>query len=98
LLGARCWELTGLGYQGADFVLDASKGPLLLELNARPGLNVQIANRAGLLPRLEFVEAHLNELGDASERVAFAKRSFAHAEADVRYPAVAKVQEHLRPM
>jgi len=84
LLGARCWELTGLGYQGADFVLDASKGPLLLELNARPGLNVQIANRAGLLPRLKLVEAHLKELGDASERVAFAKSYFASPQADNR--------------
>jgi hypothetical protein len=88
LLGARCWELTGLGYQGADFVLDASKGPLLLELNARPGLNVQIANRAGLLPRLKLVEAHLKELGDASARVAFAKRHFGHPKADEHYPRV----------
>jgi alpha-L-glutamate ligase-like protein len=88
LLGARCWELTGLGYQGADFVLDACKGPLLLELNARPGLNVQIANRAGLLPRLKLVEAHLKELGDAGARVAFAKRHFGHPEADDHYPRV----------
>jgi alpha-L-glutamate ligase-like protein len=89
LLAARCWELTGLGYQGADFVLDASKGPLLLELNARPGLNVQIANCAGLLPRLKLVQSHLKELGDASERVAFAKKHFAFAPADDRYRVVA---------
>jgi alpha-L-glutamate ligase-like protein len=95
LLGARCWELTGLGYQGADFVLDAGKGPLLLELNARPGLNVQIANRAGLLPRLKLVEAHRQELGDAGERVAFAKKYFAAAEADNRSAAVTRVQEDL---
>jgi len=93
LLSARCWELTGLGYQGADFVLDASKGPLLLELNARPGLNVQIANRAGLVPRLEFVETHLKEIGDATERVAFAKRHFGSAQVDNRSLAVARVQE-----
>jgi alpha-L-glutamate ligase-like protein len=82
LLGARCWEMTGLGYQGADFVLDETKGPLLLELNARPGLNVQIANQTGLLLRLKPVEAHAGQLGDASERVAFAKRHFAHPESE----------------
>jgi alpha-L-glutamate ligase-like protein len=75
-LAARCWELTGLGYQGADFVLDSDKGPLLLELNARPGLNVQIANRAGLLSRLRLVERYIKELGSAEERVLFAKQHF----------------------
>ena len=98
LLGAHCWEMTGLGYQGADFVLDEKNGPLLLELNARPGLNVQIANRAGLLPRLKLVEAHLKELGDASERVAFAKRHFAHPESDERYTIPTQVQEDLLPL
>jgi alpha-L-glutamate ligase-like protein len=96
LLGARCWEMTGLGYQGADFVLDETKGPLLLELNARPGLNVQIANRAGLLPRLKLVEANARELSDAGARVAFAKRHFASPQADNRSPAVDRVQEALR--
>jgi alpha-L-glutamate ligase-like protein len=76
LLAARCWELTGLGYQGADFVLDGGKGPLLLEVNARPGLNIQIANHAGLLPRLKFVETQLQWLGSPRERVRFAKRHF----------------------
>ena len=32
--------------------LNALNGPMILELNARPGLAVQVANRAGLLPRL----------------------------------------------
>jgi D-alanine-D-alanine ligase-like ATP-grasp enzyme len=40
----------GLGYLGADIVLDHRQGPLLLEANARPGLAIQIANGQGLLP------------------------------------------------
>ena len=43
-------DQTGLGYVGADVVLDARLGPVILELNARPGLAIQLANRAGLLP------------------------------------------------
>ena len=74
---ARCYELTGLGYQGADFVLDSERGPLLLEINARPGLNIQIANGAGLLPRLRLVEQSLLRDEDIASRVAFAKRNFA---------------------
>jgi hypothetical protein len=42
---------------GVDLVVDALRGPLLLELNARPGLAIQIANGKGLLPRLQAVEA-----------------------------------------
>lgn len=76
-IAARCWELTGLGYVGVDLVLDARLGPLVLELNARPGLNIQIANRAGLLPRLRRIEA--NDLAGApvGERIDFARRAFA---------------------
>jgi len=79
LLASRCYELTGLGYQGVDIVLDRNKGPLILELNARPGLNIQIANNAGLLPRLELVERHHESLTDICQRVEFAKKHFAAA-------------------
>jgi len=75
-LGARSSELTGLGYQGVDIVLDRDKGPLILEINARPGLAIQIANRAGLKPRLDAVERHRSGLSTVAERVAFAKERF----------------------
>jgi alpha-L-glutamate ligase-like protein len=52
-------DQTGLGYVGADVVLDARLGAVVLELNARPGLAIQLANRAGLLPRLDAVDARL---------------------------------------
>ncbi|MGA2034306.1 MAG: alpha-L-glutamate ligase-like protein [Thermoguttaceae bacterium] len=51
---AQCLEL---GYLGIDFVLDAHDGPVVLEANARPGLNIQVANRCGLLPRLRWIDA-----------------------------------------
>jgi alpha-L-glutamate ligase-like protein len=68
---ASCYELTGLGYLGVDLVLDKEKGPLMLELNARPGLSIQIANRAGLLPRLQFIEKHHDKSLTPSQRVDF---------------------------
>lgn len=55
-LAASAWEMTGLGYLGTDMVLDKEEGPMVLELNARPGLAIQIANGAGLLPRLRNIE------------------------------------------
>ncbi len=76
-IAARCYELTGLGYQGVDMVLDRDLGPLVLELNARPGLNIQIANQAGLLPRLDAIERAVEGLTDVSQRVAFARSRFA---------------------
>lgn len=75
-LASRCYELTGLGYQGVDIVLDKDKGPLVLEMNARPGLNIQIANRAGLFPRLKMVEENHKNLNSVRERVAFAQQYF----------------------
>jgi alpha-L-glutamate ligase-like protein len=50
---------TGLGYVGADVVINAHLGPAILELNARPGLAIQLANRCGLGPRLDAVDAAL---------------------------------------
>ena len=76
-LAARSFEFTGLGYLGIDIVLDRDLGPLILELNARPGLNIQIANRAGLRARLDMVLAHRTRLKSISERVAFAREGFA---------------------
>jgi alpha-L-glutamate ligase-like protein len=57
ILACECYEVSGLGYLGVDLVMDEAHGPMLLELNARPGLSIQIANGKGLLPRLKLVEA-----------------------------------------
>ena len=77
-IAASCYELTGLGYIGVDIVLDKEHGPLMLELNARPGLNIQIANREGVLQRYHTIEAHA-ALGKESiqARVEFSKQQFA---------------------
>ena len=77
-IAAGCYELTGLGYLGVDIVLDKEQGPLMLELNARPGLNIQIANREGVLHRYRTIEAHA-ALGKESipARVKFSKEQFA---------------------
>ena len=68
-IASKCYDLTLLGYQGVDIVLDKDKGPMILELNARPGLNIQIANQLGLLPRLKQVENDYKNLKSCEERV-----------------------------
>ncbi len=40
---------------GADVAIDKDRGPVFLELNARPGLSIQLANLSGLKRRLERV-------------------------------------------
>lgn len=77
LLAARCYEMTGLGYMGTDLVLDAERGPQLLELNARPGLSIQVANDRGLLPRLRLIEGRRERRQvPPDERVAYAMAAF----------------------
>lgn len=75
-LAARCYELTGLGYLGVDIVLDKTHGPLILELNARPGLNIQIANQVGLLKRFKFIES-LPVEHEVDAKVATVREAFA---------------------
>jgi len=74
-LAARCYELTNLGYMGVDLVLDRDHGPLILELNARPGLSIQIANRSGLLQRLQRIQGQPDGL-PVAERIAVTRREF----------------------
>lgn len=72
-LAIRCADTVGLGYLGVDIVMDRDMGPLMLELNARPGLNVQIANQMGLLNNLNKIES-LDKLPDSvDERLIIAK-------------------------
>lgn len=55
-ISALGYEVSGLGYLGVDLVIDKTLGPLMLEMNARPGLNIQIANGYGLKPRFSLID------------------------------------------
>jgi len=72
LLATRAADAIGLGFVGVDVVIDARHGPVVLELNARPGLTIQVANRRGLRPLLDAV-AHAALPASAADRVAFGR-------------------------
>jgi alpha-L-glutamate ligase-like protein len=78
-IASHCYEITGMGYIGVDIVLDKDLGPLVLELNARPGLAIQIANQQGLFRRLQICEREADFSAPAPDRVAFAREQFRHA-------------------
>jgi alpha-L-glutamate ligase-like protein len=75
-LAANCYEMTKLGYLGVDIVIDEHLGPMLLEINARPGLSIQIANNMGMKHRFSRIEKELVER-NAKERVEFVLETFA---------------------
>ncbi|GAA2772407.1 sugar-transfer associated ATP-grasp domain-containing protein [Streptomyces showdoensis] len=54
----RCAGATGLRYLGADIVVDADRGPLVLEVNARPGLQIQNVTGRGLIAAVETPRSH----------------------------------------
>jgi len=69
MIGAQAYEMTGLGYLGADIVLDKFRGPMMLELNARPGLAIQIANCRGLKEVIKNVDKYYPRGLNAAQRV-----------------------------
>ena len=75
-LAAQCYELVGLGYLGVDVVLDQKLGPLVLELNARPGLSIQIANGQGIQKRLEYIDRLAEIPSSAESRASLAQQLF----------------------
>lgn len=56
LIASRVQQVTNLGFAAVDLTIDKNMGPVLLEINARSGLAVQIANMAPLRRRLERIE------------------------------------------
>lgn len=76
-MASKLGDKTEFGYLGVDIVLDQEKGPLLLEINARPGLAIQIANREGIIPRLEAIDRTLPKLIGIQDKIAFAQETFA---------------------
>lgn len=76
-IAASATAMTGLGYLGVDLVIDRERGPVLLELNARPGLAIQLANRSGLVHRMNRVDSAPEEIFVSSEsRAAWAIDTF----------------------
>ncbi|MBU1151893.1 hypothetical protein KJ632_03660, partial [Patescibacteria group bacterium] len=55
-IASKIQLITNLGYLAVDIAIDKNSGPVLLEINARAGLGVQIANLAPLRKRLERIE------------------------------------------
>jgi alpha-L-glutamate ligase-like protein len=82
LIAARIAELVPLGYIGVDIVLDAEHGPMVLELNARPGLAIQMANAAGLETRLNVIDRLQSPAGDPQTRVQQARQWFGRISRD----------------
>jgi len=74
---ARGFEVTELGYLGVDMVIDRDLGPMILEMNARPGLNIQIANGTGLANRIARIEEVFDPHAAPEQRALFARREFA---------------------
>jgi alpha-L-glutamate ligase-like protein len=72
-LAMKCADTVGLGYLGVDIVIDRNLGPLMLELNARPGLSIQLAIGQGLLKTLHKVEAYKQLPTDIDARLELAK-------------------------
>jgi hypothetical protein len=74
---ARGLDVTELGYLGVDMVIDRNLGPLILEMNARPGLNIQIANGTGISRRTARIDEIFNADDDAIARARIARTEFA---------------------
>jgi alpha-L-glutamate ligase-like protein len=69
LLAARSYDAIPLGYFGVDIVVDVHLGPAILELNARPGLSIQLANQRGLRRPLADLSERATADLDAPARV-----------------------------
>ncbi|MBI2427065.1 MAG: hypothetical protein HYV34_04420 [Candidatus Kerfeldbacteria bacterium] len=73
-MAIACQNVSGLGYIGVDVAIDKEQGPVVLEINARAGLSIQVANLASLRERLERVRGL--KVKDAPHGIRVAKNLF----------------------
>jgi len=73
---ARGYEVTELGYLGVDMVIDKDLGPMILEMNARPGLSIQIANCEGLSKRIARIDEIFDPGATPEQRARISRREF----------------------
>jgi alpha-L-glutamate ligase-like protein len=92
----KCQEaIPSLGFMGVDIVLDKEKGPEVLEVNARPGLSIQLCNKAGLRARLEKVdeiEVRSVEHGITLAKYLFGERFFEKIEEKEKLKTVKPIE------
>jgi len=75
-VSSMCSELMDIQYLGVDIVLDPDLGPLVLEMNARPGLSIQLANQKGLAKPLEDVLVQCQKITNIDEKINYSKDNF----------------------
>lgn len=66
----KCQVASKIRFLGVDIIIDKEKGPMVVELNARPGLGIQVANGTGLKERLLRVKKLKNISEDRAVRLA----------------------------
>jgi alpha-L-glutamate ligase-like protein len=59
-LSVRTAKHFPLKYLGIDIVMDQQKGPMIMEVNVRPGLAIQLANKRGLNSALRSLQNQLS--------------------------------------
>lgn len=74
-LAIKSQQISKLGFVGVDIVIDKEKGPMILELNARPGLAIQLANQEGMLERITQVK-RFKQKKTTEKYIAIAKNLF----------------------
>lgn len=53
-----------MGFVGVDLAVDDTAGVVVLEVNKRPGLEIQNANRSGMKRRIRWIERYIRRNGD----------------------------------
>lgn len=92
-LAAESQIATEIGFLGVDIAIDREKGPLVLELNTRPGLSIQLANLAPLRDRLERVRGL--RIKTAKRGVRVARELFGEEEEELPEKLILGVNEKI---
>ena len=75
-MATQSYDVTQLGYLGVDIVLDRDLGPLLLELNTRPGIAIQTALGRGLQKMLRRATAEYDPQRSIEDRMLLGQKIF----------------------
>lgn len=96
-IAIRAQRATNLGFAAIDFLIDRDRGPVIVELNARPGLSIQLSNEDGLRWRLR--KAAGLKILSISKGVRIAKDLFGgQLEEEIERVSGKEIVSHIEPV
>ena len=95
-VAVKCAQLSNLKLIGCDIAFNEKNEPTLIEINSRPGLKIQLANKAGLKDRIQKIEKLKPKSINESVEIAMSIFGESYKKIELAKPKVISLNEKIK--